>query len=303
MNLGDRIKGYESQTTSIKLIDRLPIIVRLDGRSFSSFTKGLAKPFDERLSRLMIETTKYLVSEVNANCGYTQSDEITLVIYNDSYDSEVLFNRKLLKMTSILASMATGFFVKNLNDYLPEKAHLIPNFDCRIFNVPDISEAANCVLWREMDATRNSISMASECYCSHGELEGKNSTEKQEMLFAKGINWNDYPSFFKRGTYIQRKKKFSKFSDEELEKLPPKHNARKNPDLEIERWVIEEINMPPLTKVLNKEEVIISGAIPNLEKKSKWDEFMSRFLDSLSEKEIKELEIYDKIPAIDLSKS
>ena len=105
--------------------------------------------------------------------------------------------------------------------------------------------------------------MAAQHYYSHKELEGKNGSEKQEMLFQKGINWNDYPSFFKRGTYIQRKKISTKFSTEELSKLPARHKARKNPDLMIERWVIDRIDLPPLMTVENREEVILFGTQPN----------------------------------------
>lgn len=259
MNLGDRIKLYESQTTANSLIPLLPICCRIDGRSFSNFTKGLERPYDERLSNLMIDTTIFLLKETNANCGYVQSDEISLIWYVDNIESSTFFDGKLFKMSSILPSIATSFFVKNLEKYLPEKSNKFPTFDCRVFNVPTLEEAANYILWRELDATKNSISMAAQNYYSHKDLMSKNSSEKQELLFQKGINWNDYPSFFKRGTYIQRKRVMSKFSKEELEKLPPKHNARLNPELEIERWVIQKIELPPLSKVKNRVGVIIFG--------------------------------------------
>ena len=258
--LGDRMKKYESSTCSINLMDRLPIIARCDGRSFSIFTKGLKRPYDERLSRLMIETTKYLVKETNANCGYVQSDEISLVWYNDSVESEVLFKGKLFKMLSTLSALATGFFNKNLSKYIPEKSNLIPTFDCRVFNVPTLDEAANCLVWRELDATKNSITMASRTVYSDKEIFGKNGSEKQEMLFQKGINWNDYPAFFKRGTYVQRKRKLIPYTAEELSRLPEKHNARKDPDYKIERWSVEELVLPPILTVANRIEVILFGA-------------------------------------------
>jgi len=262
-SLGDRIKEYESQTCGTRLMGRLPVICRLDGKNFSRFTKGLKRPYDERLSNLMVETTKYLVKETNANCGYHQSDEITLVWYSDSYESKIYFDGRLFKMISDLAAMASVFFNRELPSYLPEKAHLMPRFDCRVFSIPTIHEAANCFLWRELDATKNSISMAAQHYYSHKELEGKNGSEKQEMLFQKGVNWNDYPASFKRGTYIQRKRVLTKFSTEELENLPVKHQARQNPDLMIERWVIDRIDLPPLMTIQNREEVILFGAEPN----------------------------------------
>ena len=261
--LGDRIKQYESQTCGTRLMTRIPVMCRLDGKNFSRFTKGLKRPYDERLTNLMIETTKFLVKETNANCGYHQSDEISLVWYSESYESKIYFDGRLFKMISDLAAMASVFFNRELPKYLPEKAHLMPRFDCRVFNVPTIDEAANTFLWRELDCTKNSISMAAQHYYSHKELEGKNGSQKQEMLFQKGINWNDYPSFFKRGTYIQRKRVLTKFTAEELAKLPEKHQARQNPDLMIERWIIDKLDLPPLMQVKNREEVILLGAEPN----------------------------------------
>lgn len=261
---GDRMKMYENQTCGIKMLPRIPVIARLDGKGFSKFTKGLKRPYDERLSKLMVETTKYLVKETNANCGYTQSDEITLVWYSDSYESKIYFDGRLFKMISDLASMCSVYFNRHLPNYLPEKVDKMPRFDCRVFNVPNTEEATNTFLWREQDATKNSISMAAQSVYSHGQLNGKNGSDKQEMLFQKGINWNDYPDFFKRGTYIQRKRVMTKFSSEELEKLPLKHQARINPDLEIERWVVDDVKLPPLSRIKNKVNVVIFGENPEV---------------------------------------
>jgi tRNA(His) 5'-end guanylyltransferase len=261
-SLGDRMKFYESQACVEKFLPLIPVIARLDGKGFSKFTQGLKRPFDERLSNLMIETTKYLVKETNANCGYTQSDEITLVWYSETIESQIYFDGRLFKMVSDLASMASVFFNSKLNEYLPEKANKMPRFDCRVFNVPTLDEAVNAFYWREQDATKNSISMAASCFYSHSFLMNKNGGEKQELLFQKGINWNDYPSFFKRGTYIIRKKVNSCLSKEEIDILPEKHNARKNPNLSIERWVVDKVNLPPLSRIKNKVEVIIYGKDP-----------------------------------------
>ena len=263
-SLGDRMKEYESQTCSIKLIPRIPVIARLDGKSFSNFTKGLKKPYDKRLTDLMVETTKYLVKETNANIGYQQSDEISLLFYVDDINSSIYFDGKLFKMIGDLAAMASVFFNRKLEEYLPEKKDKMPRFDARVFNVPTLPEAVNCFLWRERDATKNSITLAASEYYSHKQLHKKSGDDKQEMLFKKGVNWNDYPAFFKRGTYVQRKRVITKFSTEELEKLPLKHEARKNPDLEIERWVIDVVDMPPLSKVQNKVDTVVYGKKPIL---------------------------------------
>ena len=263
-SLGNRMKGYENVTCGVKMLPLIPVIARIDGKGFSKFTKGLKRPYDERLSTLMVELTKYLVKQTNANCGYTQSDEISLVWYSDTHESKIYFDGRLFKMISDLSAMASVYFNRELPNYIPEKAHLMPRFDCRVFNVPTIGEATNTFLWRELDATKNSITMASSEYYSHNFLHGKNGSEKQELLFQKGVNFNNYPTHFKRGTYIQRRRVMTKFSTEELENLPLKHNARKNPDMEIERWVIDEVKLPPLSKVKNRVGVVIYGENPEV---------------------------------------
>ena len=259
MKLADRMKLYESQTTKQKLMPGLPILVRLDGKNFSTFTKSLRKPYDERLSKLMIETTKYLVKETNANAGYTGSDEITLVFYNDKPDSEMIYSGKIYKITSDLAAMCSVFFYSKLKEYIPEKAGILIRFDARPWNVPSLEEATNSFLDRELSTTKNSISMAAEVFYSTQQLKGKNSSEKQEMLFQKGVNWNEYPVYFKRGTYIQKKIKLGKIDTEDIKKLPKKHNARKNPNLEFKRSIIVELDLPPLLKISNKVDVLIFG--------------------------------------------
>jgi tRNA(His) guanylyltransferase len=262
--LGNRMKMYESQTCGIRLIPRIPVIARLDGKGFSKFTKGLKRPYDERLSNLMVETTKYLVKETNANCGYSQSDEITLVWYTDKVDSSIYFDGRLFKMIGDLAAMSSVYFNRELGKYLPEKTDKMPRFDARVYNVPTLEEAVNSFLWREMDATKNSISMSAQAFYSHKELMGKNSSDKQEMLFQKGINWNDYPTFFRRGSYVQRKRVLTPFSTEEIERLPAKHNARKDPSMLIERWVIDVVELPKLSSIENSVDVIIWGKEPKL---------------------------------------
>ena len=261
--LGDRMKSYESQTTCQQLITGLPVIARMDGRSFHSFTKGLSRPYDARLSSLMIATSKYLLEEVDgAVTSYTQSDEITLLIYATIPEQQIFFNGRVFKMVSSLAAMATAFFNAELEKYIPEKAEQLKGkrqfaqFDARVFNVPNEDEAANHFLWRELDATKNSISMAAQSVYSHNELMNKNSGDKMEMLWQKGINWNDYPTFFKRGTYLQRRKVTKKFSPEELAKLPEKHPARVDNDMEFTRQEVMRLNIPPLNRIPFKADTI-----------------------------------------------
>lgn len=259
-SLGDRMKGYEEACES-RLLPGLPIVARIDGRAFHTFTNNLQRPYDNSFNKMMVETTICLMEESSALLGYTQSDEISLLFYPKTDGEQVFFNGRRDKLVSVLASIATLCFYKKqcmYNINVARAAH----FDCRVFNTPTRMEAYNYFLWREKDATKNSISMAAQSYYSHNELQGKNSSDKQEMLFQKGVNWNDYPACFKRGTYIQRVKELKKFTSSEIEGLPAGHEARKNPDLEFYRSCIKVVETPPLSKVENKIEFIFGEAQP-----------------------------------------
>ena len=268
-SLGDRMKGYEERHAQ-KFMPLLPVIARLDGRSFHNFTRGLERPYDKHLSATMIDTAAHLVAQTGARCGYTQSDEITLVWLSDTIGGEMFFDGKLQKMVSILAADCTLYFNRLVADRLPYKASARPMFDCRVFQVPAEYEAANCLIWREKDAVRNSISMAAHHYFSPAQCHKKSGSDMQEMLFRdRGINWNDYPAFFKRGTYIRKVTVESSkaFTEEELAKLPPKHHARVAPDRIVKSTRIEirvEENFPPLATIANREDVILRGADPIL---------------------------------------
>ncbi|MFO7567564.1 MAG: tRNA(His) guanylyltransferase Thg1 family protein [Enhygromyxa sp.] len=262
--LGDRMKVYERAEAGRRCLPLLPICARIDGKRFSRFTVGLERPYDERLSRLMIEVTKELVEHSHARIGYTQSDEISLLLHADSFGSQVFLDGRVQKLTSILASMATAHFNALLPRRIPEKAGKLALFDCRVWTLPSREEAANVFLWREQDATKNSISMAARAHYSHRELDHKNAAEMQEMLFQKGVNWNDYPAFFKRGTVVRRQVVRRAFTAEELDSLPPMHAARKDPELMIERSELRELELPPLGKLRNRVAVLFEGAEPEL---------------------------------------
>jgi len=264
-DFGDRMKFYEGVEAQRRLMPLLPVLCRLDGKGFSKFTKGLKRPYDQRMSDIMVETTKALVKETNALVGYTQSDEISLVLYSDSLKSQIYYDGRIQKMIGDLAACASLVFNDFIKAGIPEKAHLRPRFDCRVWNVPTKVEAANTILWREQDATKNSISMAAHHFYSHKMLQDKNGSEKQDMLMAVGVNWNDYPPFFKRGTFVRRESVIRKYTCDELEKLPAKHEARKNPELKIERKQIVTMEMPPFAKVTNRVEVVFDGVSPIVE--------------------------------------
>lgn len=254
---------YEAQETGRRFIPGLPVYARIDGKCFSNFTKGMNRPYDLSMVYAMQETTKYLVKETHAVIGYTQSDEISLAWYTGSVDSQIFFDGKIQKMASVLASMATVAFAKaciSQDDMKDRWQQKMPAFDCRIFQLPSKMECANAFLWREQDAAKNSVSMAARHFFSHKQLEGKNTKEMQEMMWQEHVvNWNNYPSFFKRGTFMQRKARMVDIPEEELMKIPEDYRPENGRAM---RTVIEELEMPKFSTVLNRVEVIFDSAEP-----------------------------------------
>lgn len=259
-DLGDRMKMYEGMEAGRRLMPLAPILARIDGRAFHAFTRGMDRPFDGRFVDCMTATTAFLVRETNACMGYTQSDEITLAWHSTNIKSQVWFDGRIHKMVSQLAAQATLEFNARARILLPGFAHRRPTFDARVWSVPNRTEGANVFLWREWDATKNSISMAASALYSHNELHTKASADKHDMLMAMGINWNDYQARFKRGVYVQRRVLTTPFTAEEIALLPPKHHARANPDLTVERSEWRVIDLPPLASISNREAVVFDGA-------------------------------------------
>src|SRR5688572_6333212 len=162
----------------------LPLLARLDGRAFHTFTRDLQRPYEPGMSRSMVETARFLVQETTAAVGYTQSDEITLAWFEPSQSpSEYAFDGRFQKLASVLAGMASSRFCQLIAKELPAKVDEVPHFDCRVWQVPTLADAADVLIWREDDATKNSITMAAGAYYNDRELHGKNSSQKQEMLF------------------------------------------------------------------------------------------------------------------------
>lgn len=204
-SLGDRMKGYE-QAARTYLTRRMPVIIRVDGKAFHSFTKGHDKPWDLQIRDSMTEAAKYLMEEIQgAKLAYVQSDEISVLITDyDSLESEAWFNKNVLKMTSVAASMATMAFNK---EYVlgkrPREGWAL--FDARPFVLPK-EEVCNYFIWRQQDAVRNSIQGLGQKYFSHKQLHGVNCKEIQENLFnAFNVNWNDCETWQKRGWTLVRK--------------------------------------------------------------------------------------------------
>ena len=255
--LGDRCKSFESRYEQTAM-PGLPLLARLDGRAFHTFTRGLKRPYDAGMSCSMIETTRFLVDKLHARVGYTQSDEITLAWSSSAIPSPYPFNGRLQKLSSVLAGMASARFCQLVVEHLPSKARETPHFDCRVWQVPSLQDAADVFVWREDDATKNSITMAASAHYSHAELHGKHSGDKHELLHAKGVNWNDYPAFFKRGSYLQRRTYELELTEDERQRIP--HPHRPPADARFTRHKIVELNLPPARQVQNLIEVLFDHA-------------------------------------------
>lgn len=250
---GDRMKYYESLETDKRLMKGIPIYGRLDGKSFSKFTKVFKYPYDAKFREVFDNVSKFLVEEFNVDLVYHQSDEISFCWLSDPEDNkEIIFGGKVQKIVSVLAAKVSSRFVIEALEMFPEhKEHIIKNtpaFDCRVFNVPNLSELANEFVWREKDCTRNSLSMLASSMYSHKQLMGKSSADKHDMIHTKGDNWNNWPVAFKRGHYLRK----------ENYKLD-----ENDPDSPIRSKVVV-VEHPPITKVRNKVGVLFYKEKPEM---------------------------------------
>ena len=226
-DLGNRMKEYES-VPKTRLIKRSPVIIRIDGKAFHTFTKGFKKPFDRFLVTCMQETMLYLCQNIQGCIfGYTQSDEISLILTDyATFETDAWFDYEVQKLCSITASMTTMKFNKLFNSCVSsnEKFNKLFNsyvssnekeyfnkltlannkgavFDSRCFNLSK-EEVTNYIYWRQLDAKRNSILAVGQSYFSHKELQNKTCNMILKMLADSNeyVNWEDYPVYLKWGT-------------------------------------------------------------------------------------------------------
>lgn len=257
--LGDRMKEYERRNQYF-LQRRTPVIIRVDGKAFHTFTRGFQKPFDEVLGNAMVRTMEYLCQNISGVVfGFVQSDEITLVLQDyRKLNTDAWFGYRTDKLCSIAASMATMAFNKFFAEEVKHYNYSIIRtqngdldktmydqytvyskalsrgamFDARCFNIPK-EEVCNCIYWRQLDATRNSIQMVGQANFSHTELQGKSCNDIQDMLHEqRSINWNDFPTRWKRGVA------WSKTNGIDYEMPILRGEDRKYVDDEV--WFVEE---------------------------------------------------------------
>jgi tRNA(His) 5'-end guanylyltransferase len=216
--LGDRMKDFYEDRTRYKLARRTNTIIRIDGKAFHTYTKGLQRPFDDGFIEDMNKTTEYLCQNIQgAKFGYVQSDEISILITDyDDISTHAWFDGNLQKMSSIASSLATAEFNRlRLARILYEdptkvwaeiiSSYKLAMFDARVFQIPYQEEVINYFIWRQQDATRNSISSVAQANFSTKELKGKKTNVMQDMLMVqKEINWNDFTPREKRGSLIRK---------------------------------------------------------------------------------------------------
>lgn len=241
-SLGDRMKEYELVSRT-HLTRRTPVIIRVDGKAFHTFTKRLTdtdiSPYSASMQSTMQCTAQLMVHYIqNAVFAYTQSDEISILLVDwRKHETEQWYNAQVQKMVSISAAMATAYFghFYRLDEEIDYAPHL-PLFDSRVFTLPK-EEVANYFIWRQQDATRNSINMLGQHFFSHKELHGKNVSQVQDMLMEKhGINWNDFPTTNRRGTCVISKSDFSSRGPQLDQEIPIFTKDREY----IERWLDPE---------------------------------------------------------------
>jgi tRNA(His) guanylyltransferase len=277
--LGDRMKDFYEDRTRYKLARRTNTIIRIDGKAFHTYTKGLERPFDLGLMEDMNKTTEYLCQNIQgAKFGYVQSDEISILITDyDDISTHAWFDGNLQKMSSIAASLATAKFNQLrmaracFDDVIKEDAPIYKDdiedfklamFDARVFQIPYREEVFNYFIWRQQDASRNSISSVAQANFSSKELNGKKTSDMQDMLMLeKGINWNDFSPREKRGALIRKVER---------------HFVRKDIDPidDGKTYVIDKGNIytrnvweaDPETPIFSKDKDYLKELMPNTEK-------------------------------------
>lgn len=202
--IGDRMKAYE-RISAPRLTKRIPAIIRVDGKAFHTFTRRYGKGYSETFAETMCSVAKYVASEIQGcSFAYGQSDEISFLLTDyTTVKTQGWFDYEANKLVSISAALASSFMTKLVGEMV--------QFDSRAFAIPQ-DDVCNYFLWRQRDATRNAVQMAGREYYSHRELYQKSNEQVQEMLWEKGVNFNDFPTMRKRG-YC--------FVDGELDADPP----------------------------------------------------------------------------------
>ena len=215
MKIDDRMKRYEQPTRAF-LTPRMPAILRVDGRSFHTYTKGFEKPFDIDVMKCMEAVAVALCKQVStAKLAYGQSDEVSVLMVDYArHDTQQYFDGEVSKICSICASIATLAFneqmemcrmsydIDDSRSALMRKKSMKAMFDARVFSVPK-EDVANYFVWRRQDAVRNSISSLGQAHFSHKQMHGLKTPEIISKLQSeKSIDWHALHWRSKEGFYL-----------------------------------------------------------------------------------------------------
>lgn len=263
-SLADRMKAYENVITGASLIERLPIYARVDMRAGHSFCKGLDKPFDSAYSNAMRFATAYVLEHTGAIVASSQSDESSFCWLDDT---KIPFGTRLFKLESVIASMFTSAFFKAcIGTKLENKLEkMLPSFDCRCCNLPNLSEAANMFCWREQDSKKNSITLLALEHFSTKQLDKKNGIDKIAMLKDIGVDyWKTIPEDLRNGAYFRRETYSKEVSEEDLACNPKMKLPAKSADGKYyvtRSHVVQFYPGMSLDEMSNKEDVLFRHAI------------------------------------------
>jgi tRNA(His) guanylyltransferase len=212
--LGDRMKKYEN-ITRFSLPPRTYTILRVDGRAFHTWTRGLNRPYDTQLIDCINEAAIVLCEQISGSLfAFAQSDEISVLAVDfKDIKSQSWFDGNIQKWVSVGASIATAAFNERVSYYnsdrntttLGSKKRPTATFDARVYTIPDFVEVENYFVWRQQDAERNSVTMLAQNYASHKQLHGKNRAAQHEIIHKAGDNWAKHPTRFKHGAMIRKK--------------------------------------------------------------------------------------------------
>jgi tRNA(His) guanylyltransferase len=198
--LGARMKEFYEDALRIVLPRCTYVVVRIDGRAFHSFTRELERPYCRPLADALDHAAQALCKEmIGCRFAYGQSDEYSFLLTDlESEDAHLWFDGNVQKIVSVAASVFTGAFNRCFT------STLFASFDARVMVIPQRSEVEKYFLWRQLDASANSLNMLASAHYSHTELLRKTTAEKHEMLHSKGLNWAKEPADFKRGRVVRK---------------------------------------------------------------------------------------------------
>jgi tRNA(His) guanylyltransferase len=238
--LGNRMKKYERASNNL-LTPRMPVLIRVDGKAFHTFTRGCDKPFDRTIIDAMAYATKKTAEHMQGfKLAYVQSDESTFMITDtDTLETQGWFNYEINKLVSITASAFTAYFNSYWFNYKAAANGFASTdgetkfglFDARAFNVP-AEDVPNAFIWRQRDWERNSVQMMARSLYSQKQLQGKKVPALLDMIADRSVNsWEEINPQLKYGTWIEHDGKMS-FDKLDYATLQEKITAKQEEDNE-----------------------------------------------------------------------